>query len=159
MPRAKQSAAVVRANGNRHKLTKAQLAEREASEVVVERKDVDAPPYLPAQLMGEYYGLAAMLARSDIICELDADALARYVIARANYAKAEQLFAEAAADDDAMAMKAATSVLDTYYRQCERTGHALGLDPSGRVGLATKREEPRANRFARFGGGEPPRAD
>ena len=85
--------------------------------------------------------------------ELDSDELARYVVARKAWREASAAFFRACDECDPDAAAKAMRVQDTAYRQCERSGAAMGLSPSARVGLLKKDEEPRKNRFSDLMGG------
>lgn len=135
MPRKRQSVAALRANGSRH-YSNAQLEEREAQEIKappVER--LPPPTYLPPSLRAKFEQLAPVLIRMGVLTSLDADGLARYLIAEQNYLRAtNRLTAAMNAGNTAEADKW-SAIQDRFFRQCRAAGSDLGLTVSGRCSL------------------------
>lgn len=135
MPRKRQSVAALRASGSRH-YSNAQLEEREAQEIKappVER--LPPPTYLPPSLRAKFEQLAPVLIRMGVLTSLDADGLARYLIAEQNYLRAtNRLTAAMNAGNTAEADKW-SAIQDRFFRQCRAAGSDLGLTVSGRCSL------------------------
>ena len=135
MPRKRRSVAALRASGSRH-YSNAQLEEREAQEVKappVER--LPPPTYLPPSLRAKFEQLAPVLIRMGVLTSLDADGLARYLIAEQNYLRAtNRLTAAMNAGNTAEADKW-SAIQDRFFRQCRAAGSDLGLTVSGRCSL------------------------
>lgn len=135
MPRKRQSVAALRASGSRH-YSKAQLQEREAQEVKAPPVERLPPPiYLPPSLRAKFEQLAPVLIRMGVLTSLDADGLARYLIAEQNYLRAtNRLTAAMNAGNTAEADKW-SAIQDRFFRQCRAAGSDLGLTVSGRCSL------------------------
>ena len=135
MPRKRQSVAALRASGSRH-YSNAQLEEREAQEVKAPPVERLPPPiYLPPSLRAKFEQLAPVLIRMGVLTSLDADGLARYLIAEQNYLRAtNRLTAAMNAGNTAEADKW-SAIQDRFFRQCRAAGSDLGLTVSGRCSL------------------------
>ena len=79
--------ALVQAKGKKH-LTKAEIAERQASEVQPCTDEIVAPSYLTAAQRKQFDKLAGQLQKIKIMGETDVDALARYITAQSFYEQA-----------------------------------------------------------------------
>ncbi len=151
--------------GKKH-LTKAEIAERQDTEVKVEAKDVKAPNYLSKKQKEEFNRLAEILVESVMMCELDEDCLARYLIARENYIKfTKQLNIEFRKQNakenknNEMLLDRISSNIeqllinqDRAYKQCRSSASDLGLSISSRCRLVmpTPKETPKLNKFDKF---------
>lgn len=135
MPRKRQSVAALRASGSRH-YSKAQLEEREAQELKAPTVEKLPPPsYLSQTLKSKFEKLAPVLIRMGVLTSLDADGLARYLIAEQNYLRAtNRLMAAMNAGNTAEADKW-SAIQDRFFRQCRASGSDLGLTVSGRCSL------------------------
>lgn len=127
--------AMLRASGSRH-YSKAELDAREAQEVKAPPvAHLDPPSYLPQALTGKFRDLAAVLIRMGTLSAIDADGLARYLLAEANYLRVTNRLTSALnagnlADADKLA-----SMQDRFFRQCRAAASDLGLTISARCGL------------------------
>lgn len=135
MPRKRQPVAALRASGSRH-YSKAQLEAREAQEVKAPLvKELEPPSYLTSSLAEKFRKLSPVLIRMGVLTALDADGLARYLIAEQNYLRAtNRLTAAMNAGNTAEADKW-SAIQARFFHQCRASGTDLGLTVSGRCGL------------------------
>lgn len=162
MARPREPIALIQAKGKKN-LTKAEIAERQASEVQPCTDEIVAPSYLTAAQRKQFDKLAGQLQKIKIMGETDCEALARYVTAQALYEQAVkdlraihkkkpkgmtagELFAWADALDRL------DKRIDRYFKQAQTAARELGLTISGRVKLQipVKEEAPKVNKFAQF---------
>lgn len=80
----RQPIELVKAKGKKH-LTKAEIEERERTEVKAPADKVTAPAYLTASQKKTFKKIVKQLRVIDLISNLDVDALARLVIAQEKY--------------------------------------------------------------------------
>lgn len=155
-------------------LTKAEIAERRATEVQPRTDDIVAPAYLTAAQKKHFVKLAGQLAKIKIMGETDCDTLARYVVAETQYqaaVKEQRKLAKERPDRDDpqyetpadyghamevwyMMQDAADRRQERYYKQASTLARDLGLTISSRCKLQVpvKEEAPKVNKFAQFGG-------
>lgn len=135
MPRKRQSVAALRASGSRH-YSNAQLEERAAQEVKAPPvKELPPPPYLPPSLKAKFEKLAPVLIRMGVLTSLDADGLARYLIAEQNYLRATNRLTAAMNTGNTVEADKWSAIQDRFFRQCRSAGSDLGLTVSGRCSL------------------------
>ena len=154
-------------------LTKAEIAERRASEVQPATDEIVAPTHLTAAQKKHFTTLARQLEKIRIMGETDVDTLARYVVAELQYRDIVKELRKLAKDrpkkDDPQydtpaeyyqAMElwyAAQDALDKrqerYFKQASALARDLGLTISSRCKLQVpvKEEEVKENKFAKFG--------
>lgn len=136
MSRKKQPVAALRASGSRHYASNV-LDAREACEPKVPpSKKLEPPHYLAGALREKYTVLAAELMQLGLLTDLDSDALARYLIAEANYLRVTSRLTAAlntGALADAVRL---SSMQDRFFKQCRAGAADLGLSPGLRCGLA-----------------------
>lgn len=156
-------------------LTKAEIAERRASEVRPSTDEIEAPAYLTSAQKKHFTKLAKQLEKIKIMGETDVDTLARYVVAETQYQAAVKEQRKLAKDKPKMddpkfpepadyykAMEFWYAAQDTadkrqerYYKQASALARDLGLTISSRCRLQVPvkaEEEKPVNKFARFGG-------
>lgn len=172
MARPREPINLLEAKGRSH-LTKAEIAERRASEPQRCTDGIEAPAYLTAAQKKHFTLLAGQLEKIKIMGETDVDTLARYVVAETNYqaaVKAQRKLArdEPKKDDTAYpepadyykalelwyaAQEAADKRQERYYKQASALARDLGLTISSRCKLVVPKsdEEPKVNKFAKFG--------
>ena len=165
MAGSRQPIELVIANGKKH-LTKAEIAERRASEVTPCTDDIRAPAYLTAAQKKRFDTLAGQLQKIKIMGETDTDTLARYVTAQELYEQAVKALRVAqkqmpkGLDTDASDLVLWSELLDKldkrverYAKQAHSAASALGLTISSRCKLQVPvtEEAPKENKFARFG--------
>ena len=88
MPRGnqKQPINLIIAKGKKH-LTKAEIDERQKTEIHTDHINVKPPDYLDEKEVKEFYRISQILLDIGIITELDEDCLAHYLISNSNYIK------------------------------------------------------------------------
>lgn len=147
-------------------LTKAEIAERRASEVQPSTDDISPPPYLTAAQKKHFVKLAGQLAKIKVMGETDCDTLARYVVAEMQYQAATKDLREVqkqrpkdASAEKLMIWAAMVEKLDKrqerFFKQASTMARDLGLTISSRCKLVvpkTEDEKPKVNKFAQFGG-------
>lgn len=135
MPRNRKPVAALRANGSRH-YSKAQLEEREAREPKVPPVTTLEPPsYLTQSLAAKFRKLAPILIRMGVLTSLDADGLARYLIAEQNYLRATNRLTAAMNTGNTAETDKWSAIQDRFFRQCRSAGSDLGLTVTGRCSL------------------------
>lgn len=151
-------------------LTKAEIAERRASEPQPRTEGIEPPPYLTAAQKKHFNKLAGQLERIRIMGETDCDTLARYVVAESQYQTATkdlrrlmktppEKTEDQAAYYDLMglwysAQESAAKLQDRYFKQASALARDLGLTISSRCKLVVPKgaeEPPKVNKFAQFG--------
>lgn len=167
MAGSRQPIDLIIANGRKN-LTKAEIAERRAAEVAPCADDLTAPSYLTAAEKKRFDKLAGQLAKIKVMGETDTETLARYVTAQTLYEKATKelrtLANKRPPDTEADAyyerMDVWTSAQDNlsklqdrYFKQAQTAAASLGLTISSRCKLIApvKDDEPKVNKFAKFG--------
>lgn len=172
MARPREPINLLEAKGKSH-LTKAEIAERRASEPQLCTDGIKAPTYLTATQKKHFTLLASQLETIKIMGETDVDTLARYVVAETNYraaVKAQRKLDkdEPKKDDPAYlepadyyralelwyaSQEAADKRQERYYKQASALARDLGLTISSRCKLVVPKsdDEPKVNKFAKFG--------
>lgn len=168
MARPREPIALIQAKGKKN-LTKAEIAEREASEVKPCTDNIVAPSYLTAVQRKRFDVLAGQLKKINIMGETDVDALARYIIAQNLYEqtvkdiralqKTKPSYLEDPTDYYLKLEKWVNSqdilakLQDRYFKQAHTCASALGLTISARCKLEVPQvpEAPKANKFSKFG--------
>lgn len=141
MPRKKQPVSVLRANGSRH-YTKQELEQREAAEVKApEPTAVEPPKYLTGDLVRKFRELAPTLMQMGVLTELDADGLARYLIAERNYLRATNQVTAALNTGNTAEAAQWSAIQDRFFRQCRAAGADFGLSVSARCALVVPQPE------------------
>lgn len=176
MPNQRQPTDLVVYKGRKH-LTKAEIAERNSSEVTAPANDIRPPDYLNKKQKAEFDYLAEELTRIDIFGNVDAGILARYCVAHSLYGRYTKLLrtlprkkarqmreaarkAGAEKDlenltDEELALELEselTHLQNRYFMQCDQCAKALGLSITSRCRLVVPKapEAPRPNKFGRF---------
>lgn len=91
-----------------------------------------APAYLAAALRERFDELAPDLTQMGVLTRLDADALAKYVVAEHEYLRVTSRAMAAINSGDPTEAERWISVQDRLLRQCLTAGAEFGLTPSGR---------------------------
>ena len=163
----RQPTELIIAKGKKH-LTKAEIEERRANEVQPCADEIVAPSTLSAAQRKEFDKLARQLQKIKIMGETDVDTLARYVTAQTLYVQAvkDLQFVQKQRPKDtdprdlalavmswSKAMEALDKRVDRYFKQAQACARDLGLTITSRCKLAVpvKEEEPKVNKFAKFG--------
>ena len=155
MARPRQPIALVQAKGAKH-LTKAEIAKREAEELSVPVPNTVRPPDYIAdapKLVEEFNEIAEKLIALKILTELDADSLARYLLAKQNYLQYTSLLNSAIRKNKVAEMATIQTMQDKAFKQVRVAASDLGLTISSRCRLVVPQApEPKKNKFSRFSG-------
>ena len=153
MARPRQPIALVQAKGAKH-LTKEEIAKREAEELDVPIPDTIKPPDYIAdapKLVEEFNDIAGKLIALKILTELDADSLARYLLAKQNYLQYTSLLNSAIRKNKVAEMAAIQTMQDKAFKQVRAAASDLGLTISSRCRLVVPQAPPpKSNKFSRF---------
>ena len=150
MAGARQPTALVELKGKKH-FTKAELEERRNAEVNADTDNIVPPDYLTEKQAGEFFALANELKRCEIMTNLDCDALARFVVARSDYADYVKLMRSIPKTvDNLQELKEADKLKRGAFLDCNTAAKELGMTISSRCKLVVpKKEENRPiNKFA-----------
>lgn len=152
MGRAREPLALIEAKGKKH-LTKAEKDERSAQEITVPFKAIKPPKYLNAKQKKTFKDLANKLLAIEIYTELDADALARYIISQDLYISYTAAINQLIEKGNMVLLKDVQGMQDKVFRQAQTSARDLGLTISSRCKLVVpvKEEKPKTNKFAQFG--------
>ena len=163
MARPREPIDLVIAKGKKN-LTKAEIADRRASEIQPSQDEIVAPSFLTAAQKKKFVKLAGQLQKIRIMGETDCEALARYIIAQDHYERAvkdqRRVYKQQPKDGDVEEMTAWLDMaekvdkrMDRFFKQANATARDLGLTISSRCKLQVpiKEEEPKENKFAKFG--------
>ena len=150
MAGARQPTALVELKGKKH-FTKAELEERRNAEVNADTDNIVPPDYLTEKQAGEFFALANELKRCEIMTNLDCDALARFVVARSDYADYVKLMRSIPKTvDNLQELKEADKLKRGAFLDCNTAAKELGMTISSRCKLVipTKEESKPINKFA-----------
>lgn len=151
-------------------MTKAEIAERLATEVMPCADDLTPPSYLTAAEKKRFTKLAGQLDKIQIMGETDVETLARYVSAQTLYEQAtkdlRKLEKERPKENDykepesyyftldiwTKACETTAKRQDRYFKQAQTAAASLGLTISARCKLVApvKDEAPPVNKFSKF---------
>ena len=151
MARPREPIELVVAKGKKH-ISKAEIEARRAQEIQVPFKEIKPPKYLNAKQKKTFKELAGKLLAIRIYTELDADALARYIIAQDLYISYTQAINELIEKGNLVLLKEIQNMQDKAFRQAQTSARDLGLTISSRCRLEVpvKEEVPRVNKFDKF---------
>lgn len=154
MARPRQPIELIEIKGKKH-LTKTEKEQRKKTEIKGSCAGISAPEYLSTEQKQKFYRIADELVGLNIMCNLDCDALARYLIAEDAYLSVTQILAETDIGDvGILGYSKLVTIQDKYFKQCRGLASDMGLTISGRCRLVVPKaeEHPKENKFAKFGG-------
>ena len=146
----RQPTALLELKGKKH-FTSAELEERKNNEVSADSDNIVPPDYLTKKQAEEFLTLADELKRCEIMSNLDCDALARFVVARDDYAAYVKLVRSIKKDiDNLLALEKADKLKRGAFADCNTAAKELGMTISSRCKLVVpKKEESKPiNKFA-----------
>lgn len=149
----RQPTALLELKGKKH-FTKAELEERKNAEVKAETDNIVPPEYLTKKQAEEFLTLADELKRCEIMTNLDCDALARFVVARSDYAEYVKLMRSIPKTvDNLQELKEADKLKRGAFLDCNTAAKELGMTISSRCKLVVpkKNDEPKPNKFTGTG--------
>lgn len=152
MGRAKLPIEVLQARGNKH-LTKAEIKERQETQIKPIAENIIAPGYLTKKQKDTFYTISEQLEKLKIIGETDVDALARYITANDFYINAVKQMRKKEVKDDPLLFEQWSRVQERYFKQCRASANDLGLSISSRCKLVVpepKEDVKKDNKFKKF---------
>lgn len=148
----RQPIELLKAKGAKH-LTKAEIREREETEIKANSDKIEAPSYLPEKLKIKFNEVANELNDIGIMSNLDCEALARFLIAEFQYQKVVKKAIKMSPENekymDLLLMQ------EKLFKMARQAAGDLGLTISSRCKIVvpkSKEEKPK-NKFAKFTGG------
>lgn len=169
----RQPIALVQAKGKKH-LTKAEIAERERTEVKAPADKVTPPSYLTKEQKSAFKKIVKQLRTIDLVSNLDVDALARLVIAQSKYVQVTEQLSElplmveievktGKIDENGRPVLKKVEVVnsqverlalmqDRYFKQCRQGAADFGMTVSSRCRLVVPKadDSKTENKFAKF---------
>ncbi len=158
-------------NGRKH-LTKAEIEERQRTEVKAPADKVTAPAYLTPEQKKAFKKTAKELQKVGVIANLDVDALARLIIAQSKYIAVTQelnqqpLMIEVMQDtgrkdednkpifEKAMVVNGQVERLaimqDRYFKQCRQGAADFGMTVSSRCRLVVQKNDSEPKKENKF---------
>lgn len=131
----RQPTDVVIAKGRKH-LSKNEEAERRAGEVRAPTAKTAKPPkWLPEELRKEFRAVGKRLIALGIYTDLDADTLARYLVAQSEYLMATRYVHKAYAERDPEEVEDWSRIQDRHFKQARNCANDLGLTVTSRCRL------------------------
>lgn len=131
----RQPTDVVIANGRKH-LSKSEEAERRAGEVKVSPAKTAKPPkWLPEGLRKDFRAVGKRLIAAGLYTDLDADTLARYLIAQSEYLMATSHVHKAYQERDPEEVEDWSRIQDRHFKQARNCANDLGLTMTSRCRL------------------------
>lgn len=131
----RQPTDVVIANGRKH-LSKSEEAERRAGEVKVSPAKTAKPPkWLPEGLRKDFRAVGKRLIAAGLYTDLDADTLARYLIAQSEYLMATSHVHKAYQERDPEEIEDWSRIQDRHFKQARNCANDLGLTVTSRCRL------------------------
>lgn len=151
VPRTRQPIELIQAKGKKH-LTKKEIAERQASELKVDLKNINIPGYLTKKQKEEFQEIASKLLYIGIMTELDEDCLARYIISKHTYLSLTKKLNKKEIKNDIDQLDRIMTLQDKSFKQCRACANDLGLTITSRCKLILPKtpENPKENKFAKF---------
>lgn len=166
MGRNKEPIKLILSKGKAHK-TKAEIKQREKSEVPVVANAVEPPAFLTTKAQREKFKkISGVLMEIGIMSDLDCDVLGRYIKAEEDWVaygklvkKAQKSLNKALSEDDEERTAIYTDMLTKYealrvkaFNQCHTCASSLGLTITSRCRIAVpqKEEKPKENKFSEY---------
>ena len=148
----RQPIELLKAKGAKH-LTKAEIREREETEIKANSDKIEAPSYLPEELKNKFYEIANELIDIGIMSNLDCEALARYLTVEFQYQQVTKKILKSKNITDKYIQM--VQLQEKLFKMARSSAGDLGLTISSRCKLVipkVKEEKPN-NKFAKFAGG------
>lgn len=148
----RQPIELLKAKGAKH-LTKAEIREREETEIKANSDKIEAPSYLPEELKIKFNEVANELNDIGIMSNLDCEALARYLTVEFQYQQVTKKILKSKNITDKYIQM--VQLQEKLFKMARSSAGDLGLTISSRCKLVvpkSKEEKPK-NKFAKFAGG------
>lgn len=143
---------VVKARGAKH-LTKAEIEQRQDSEIKPITDNIIAPAYLTKKQKDDFYSISKQLEKLNIMGNTDVDALGRYIVANDFYINAVKQMRKPEIKNDPDKFESWAKIQERYFKQCRSSANDLGLSISSRCKLVVpqpKQDKPKENKFKKF---------
>lgn len=149
----RQPIELVVAKGKKH-LTKSEIEQRKNSEVKANSDKIKPPKNLTKDEKKEFKKIANELIEIGIMSNLDCNSLGMYIRAYENYVKVSDRLIDIDPIDNFDEYNKLSILEDRYTKQCRSHAIDLGLTISSRCKLVVPKppEEPKKNKFSKFGG-------
>lgn len=131
MGRPKQSIHVLQSKGKTH-MGKEEIARRMAEEVVAPSNNVVAPEFLPIRLKRRFDEYAKQLVEMNIFGNVDAEALARYLVSQEAYEMTSKKILTMDPQKNIDLYSKMVNVQNKFFTQARATANDLGLSISSR---------------------------
>lgn len=142
MPGPRQPTDVIINNGRKH-LSKSEEAARRKKEVSVSAPKTAIPPkWMPDTLKKEFRALGKLLIAAGLYTKLDADTLARYLVAQHQWIIATAEAEKALAQRDQEQADAWGRVQERYFKQARNCANDMGLTVTSRCRLVVPEGSP-----------------
>jgi P27 family predicted phage terminase small subunit len=148
----RQPIELLKAKGAKH-LTKAEIREREETEIKANSDKIEAPSYLPEELKIKFNEVANELNDIGIMSNLDCEALARYLTVEFQYQQVTKKILKSKNITDKYIQM--VQLQEKLFKMARSSAGDLGLTISSRCKLVipkVKEEKPN-NKFSKFAGG------
>lgn len=148
----RQPIELLKAKGAKH-LTKAEIREREETEIKANSDKIEAPSYLPEELKIKFNEVANELNDIGIMSNLDCEALARYLTVEFQYQQVTKKILKSKNITDKYIQM--VQLQEKLFKMARSSAGDLGLTISSRCKLVipkVKEEKPK-NKFSKFAGG------
>lgn len=149
--RKKEPVNLILAKGNKPGLTKDEIESRRKHESRIkgETDNIQAPDYLPKELVEKFNDLARQLLQMNLMDNLDCDSLARYVVSEYNYQRLMKKINRTGIDNPDYYNF--TLLSEKYFKMARQSASDMGLSISSRLKLAIPEvEEKEINKFSKF---------
>lgn len=149
----RQPIELVVAKGKKH-LTKSEIEERKSTEVKAPADNIKPPSNLDKEQKKEFKKISKQLVELEIMSNLDCQALGFYIIAKGRYDKVKEKLDKLDPLDNCEEYDRLSRFEDRHRKQCREHAIDLGLTISSRCKLVIPKplEEPKKNKFSKFGG-------
>lgn len=148
MARPRKPVEVLKANGKH--LTKAEIKQRQATELKPSNDNIEAPKFLNKKLTEKFYKIASELKELGILSNLDCDYLGYYLVNEFKYQQIckQILKADVASDEYDKLLKNQ----DKVFKILRASASDMGLNISSRCKLVVPKiqEEKPKNKFTNF---------
>lgn len=146
----RQPVDVLKEKGKSH-YSKKELEERKNEQIIAPiAENIEIPAFLPDDLQEKYISLANQLVEIGIFSNIDAETLARYVIAQKNYEiVSKELENEEIGTEKYFKL---INAQDKLFKQCQNGASKLGLSITDRTKIVVQKpkEEKPVNKFEEF---------
>ena len=149
--RQKEPIALVNLKGTNH-LTKAEKEARKKAEIQAPADNIVPPDFLSKKQKSRFRKISGELKEIGIMANIDAPALARYIVAETEYERVTEQIADARLDvDELKAYTALLTAQDKLFKQCRAAAADLGMTITSRCRIVIpKAPEKPVNRFNQF---------